>query len=176
MFKDNLHTGEEARNKLISGIRKVADAVGGTMGTGGANSVIEMIESPGHLVTNDGFTIASSIRFSDPIEEMGRKILMEAISRANKASGDGSSTTTVLTAAILEEGIKHLKDASPMEIKRSLDACIPLIEESIKKQKREITVDDVGKVASISAEDESIGALIQEIYQKKRKNLLKKMA
>lgn len=166
MFKDNLHTGEDARNRLISGIRKVADAVGGTMGTGGANSVIEVIESPGHMVTNDGYTIAQSIRFADPIEEMGRKILMEAISRANKASGDGSSTTTVLTASILEEGIKHLKDASPMEIKRSLDACIPLIEESIKNQKREITIDEIGKVASISAEDESIGALIQEIYQK----------
>jgi len=166
MIKDNLHTGEEVRAKLISGIRKCSEAVGGTMGTGGANSLIEMVENPHHIVTNDGATILSSIKLADPIEEMGRNILMESVGRSNKVSGDGSSTTTVLTHAILEEGTKHLKNASPMEIKRSLEACIPLIEQSINEQKREITVDEVGKVASISAEDEGIGGMIQEIYQK----------
>lgn len=166
MFKDNLHTGEEARKRLISGVKKVAEAVGGTMGTGGSNSIIEVIENPQHMVTNDGWTIASNIRFSDPIEEMGRKILIEAISRANKASGDGSSTTTVLTASILEEGMKHIGTVSPMEIKRSLEACIPIIQENIDAQKRDISVKDVGRVASISAEDEAVGKLIQEIYEK----------
>jgi len=166
MNQDNLHTGTEARDRLIKGIRKTANAVGVTMGTGGSNSIIQRLENPGHLLTNDGYTIADSIRFSDPLEEMGRRILLEAISRANKASGDGSSTTTVLTASILEEGIKHLEEASPMEIKRSLEACIPIIEQIINEQKREITIHEVGKVASISAEDEQIGELIQEIYEK----------
>lgn len=165
MFKDNLYTGDDARNRLISGVKKVAEAVGGTMGTGGANSIIETIESPQHMVTNDGWTIASNIRFSDPIEEMGRNILIEAISRANKASGDGSSTTTVLTAAILEEGMKHIGAASPMDIKRSLEACIPIIEKNIQEQKREIDVKEVGRVAAISAEDEAVGKLIQDIYE-----------
>lgn len=165
MKKDNLHTGTDAREKLIAGIAKVADAVGSTMGTGGANAVIEMVESPGHILTNDGYSIASNIRLADPIEEMGRKILMEAISRANKASGDGSSTTTVLTRAILEEGTKHLSESSPMELKRSLDACVPIIEAAVEAQKREIVVGDVGRVVAVSAEDAAVGALIQEIYE-----------
>lgn len=165
MKKDNLYTGQEVRDKMIAGIQKIASAVGGTMGTGGSNAIIEAIESPGHMVTNDGFTIASSIMLADPIENMGKNILLESINRANKASGDGSSTTCVLTSAIIQEGLKHLDEASPMEIKKSLEDCIPLIEESINKQKREITVDEVGKVASISAEDEGIGNTIQEIYK-----------
>lgn len=164
-MKDNLHIGAEARDKLIAGVRKVADAVKVTMGTGGSNAIIEAVESPGHLLTNDGWTIANSIVLADPLEDMGRKILLEAINRANKQSGDGSSTTCLLTAAILEEGLKHLDSASPMDIKRSLEACVPLIEDAIAKQKRDITVDEVGKVASISAEDEQIGAMLQDIYK-----------
>lgn len=165
MIKDNLYTGKEAREKLIKGIKLCSEAIGATMGTGGSNLLIEAIESPGHLATNDGATGLAAIRLADPIEEMGRKILMEAVARANKANGDGSSTTAVLTSAILEEGMKHLDQHSPMEIKRSLEACIPLIEASINEQKREVTVDNVGTVATISAEDEEIGARIQEIYQ-----------
>lgn len=162
---DNLYTGSEVQEKLIAGIRKVAKAVGSTMGTGGSNAIIEAIEYPGHLQTNDGFSIANAIRLADPIEEMGRRLLVEAINRANKQSGDGSSTTCVLTAAIIEEGLKHLTESSVMDIKRSLEACIPLIEASIEAQKRIITVDEVGAVATISAEDAEIGARIQEICQ-----------
>lgn len=136
------------------------------MGTGGSNALIETIENPQHIATNDGASILAAIRLADPIEEMGRKILLEAVSRANKQSGDGSSTTSVLTAAIIEEGVQHLGQASAMDIKRSLEACIPVIEAAIMAQKRDITVHEVGAVASISAEDESIGALIQEIYEK----------
>lgn len=165
MIKDNLYQGQQVRDKLVSGIQKVALAVGGTMGTGGSNAIIECIEAPGQMVTNDGFTIASNIRLADTIENMGRNILLESINRANKASGDGSSTTCVLTSAIIQEGLKYVAEVSPMEIKKSLEDCIPLIEESINKQKREITVDEVGKVASISAEDEQIGNTIQEIYK-----------
>lgn len=164
LSKDTLYVGEEARQKLIAGIRKCALAVGGTMGTGGSNSIIEAIENPGHMVTNDGWTILNSIRLADPIEDMGRRILMEAVSRANKQSGDGSSTTTVLTAAIIEEGLK-LGSTNFMEVKRSLEECIPLIEQSINAQKREISVNEVGAVAAISAEDEQVGQKIQEIYQ-----------
>ena len=164
MITDNLYIDDEARGRLISGIKKAAKAVGATMGTGGSNAIIEAIENPGHLTTNDGATILGAIHFADPIEEMGRKILLESVSRANKQSGDGSSTTTVLTAAIIEEGIKYTKDHSPMAIKRSLEECVPVLEAAIKANSQDITVDDVAKVATISAEDESIGKLIQEIY------------
>lgn len=163
MNTDNLHNKEDVRNKLAAGIKKVSDAVGGTMGAAGYNGLIEAIEQPGYALTNDGITIAEAIHLADPIEDMGRKILVEAISRANKQSGDGSSTTCVLTSSIIEEGLKA--EGSPMEIKKSLEACVPLIEEAIKKQTRTITVDDVEAVATVSAEDPKIGAMIQEIYQ-----------
>jgi len=105
-MKDNLYTGTEARERLISGVKRAAHAVGITMGTSGTNSLLERMEMPGHMTTNDGATILEHIHFADPIEEMGRRILLEAVSRSNKASGDGSSTTTVLTAAILRGGAK----------------------------------------------------------------------
>jgi chaperonin GroEL len=163
--EDNLYIGEEARSRIMKGVQKAAQAVGITLGTSGSNSLIEVMERPGHFATNDGATILGSIKFADPLEEIGRMVLFEAVSRANKSSGDGSSTATVLTSAILEEGMKHIGEVSPMEIKRSLEACIPLIEESIKSQTKEITVDSVAQVAAISAEDEGIGKMIQEIYQ-----------
>lgn len=166
MKTDNLYIGSEAREKIMSGIRKAANAVSVTMGTSGSNSLIECLERPGQYATNDGATILESIRFADPLEEMGRKILYEAVSRANKVSGDGSSAATVLCAAILEEGMKHLTEFFPMEIKRSLEMCIPKIEESIKSQTKEISVNEVAAVATISAEDEGIGRTIQEIYKK----------
>lgn len=170
MRKDNLYTSAEAREKLMSGIKKVATAVGSTMGTGGSNAILEAIENPGHMMTNDGFSIANSIVLADPIEEMGRRILVESINRANKASGDGSSTTAVLTAAILEEGNKYISEAHPMVIKRSLEECLPLIEESIKTQKRELFNDGVlnldllEQVATVSSEDPAIGKTIAGIY------------
>lgn len=134
------------------------------MGTAGNNGLVEAMASPGYLLTNDGATLLESMKFEDPIEEMGHRILLEAVSRANKASGDGSSTTTVLTHAILEEGQQFLGE-NTMELKRSLEACIPAIEQSINEQKKEISVDDVWKVAAISAEDEEIGRKIGGIYK-----------
>lgn len=161
---DNLKT-EGAREKLMSGVNKCAEVVGKTMGTSGSNVLVECLERPGHFVSNDGVTLLGAMKFADPLEEMGRQIVYEAVNRANKASGDGSSTTTVITAAILREGMKHLDEVSPMELKKSLEDCIPLIEKSLSKQKKEITVDEVAKVATISAEDEGIGNRIQEIYK-----------
>lgn len=169
LIKDNLHF--DAQKRLQNGIKKIAEAVGGTMGTGGSNAVIEAIENPGHILTNDGYSIANAIFLADPIEDMGRKMLLESINRANKASGDGSSTTCVLTAAIIEEGLKRTKEAHPMEVKKSLEECVETITESLEKQSRQL-FDEEGKldlnlleqVATISAEDPEIGKRIAEIY------------
>lgn len=180
---DNLYSS--AQDKLYLGIKKIADVVGGTMGTAGSNVVIEAIETPGYLTTNDGFSIANSIILVDPIEDLGRKILLEAINRANKQSGDGSSTTCVLTEAILKEGRKYSECSSvpqnrswlfsffpstigmprPMDIKRSIEECLPVIIESIRSSTIDIDVDEVSKVATISAEDYTIGERIGEIYK-----------
>jgi len=164
-MKDNLHF--DAQEKLNTGIKKVARAVGVTMGTGGSNAIIEAIESPGHIMTNDGYSIASAIHLADPIENMGRNMLLEAISRANKNSGDGSSTTCVLTSAIIEEGLKYTKDNHPMDVKRSLEECLPLIEKALDDQTRHVSTEDIAleQVATVSAEDEEIGKRIADIYR-----------
>ncbi len=162
-MKDNLHF--TAQEKLQSGIAKVAQAVGRTMGTGGSNVVIEAIENPGYMATNDGYSVANAIYLADPIEDLGRKILLESINRANKASGDGSSTTCVTTASVIEEGVKYINTAHPMDIKRSLEDCLPLIEKALEAQAEvDITPERLKQVATISAEDEEIGSMIAEIY------------
>jgi chaperonin GroEL len=172
-MKDNLFTGDEARAGLMNGIRKATEAVAGTLGTSGKNSLLQAFASPFFYPTNDGISILGAIRFADPLEEMGRNILGEAVSRANRANGDGSSTTCVLTSAILEEGMKHLDEASPMDIQKSLNECIPVIEESLKSQRKEVVDKDgvidfklLEQVATISSEDPAIGKMIAEIYSK----------
>ncbi len=165
-MEDNLYTGDEARQGLVRGVKKVAEAVGRTMGTSGHNSLIETIEDPGHFPTNDGYQIANAVKLADPLEEMGHRILLESVNRANRASGDGSSTTCVITAKLLEMGLAEEKDQQtpPMEIMRSLERLVPEIEEKIKAQSKKISISEVKDVASTSAESEQIGERIQEIY------------
>lgn len=169
--KDNLYTGKEAMDSMMKGVKKISDAVGVTMGSSGKNSLLEAFASPHYYPTNDGYSIAAAIHLSDPLENLGATVLKEAINRANRNSGDGSSTTCVLCSSILEEGMKHLDEVSPMELKRSLEDCIPLIEESLKSQ-RKLLVNDgeidfklLKEVATISAESEEIGKMIADIYK-----------
>lgn len=161
--KSNIYLADEAREALIRGVDAVADAVKLTLGASGANAILEAGMAPGHIVTNDGVSIAMQAHLEDPVENMGANLIKEIADRSNKESGDGTTTSTVLAQAILHAG--QGVTASPMEIKRSLNECIPLINASLDAQKRDITVDEVGQVATISAEDEKMGALLQEIYQ-----------
>jgi len=160
---DNITHGVE---KLIIGCDKVADAVKVTLGAGGSNAIIEENLPPFHRVTNDGVTIAKSINLSDPVENIGANIIKEIAERAHKESGDGTTTATVIAQILLHED----KVANPMGFKRELDECIPLVEKEIDKQKRDITIDEVGKVATISSESEEIGNTIQQIYKEIGKN------
>ncbi len=161
---DNFLTQDEARQKLITGINKVADAVKLTLGASGSNAILEENLIPYHIITNDGISIANKIQLQDPIENIGANIIREVADRTNKNSGDGTTTSIVLTQAILKEGSKSSKTG--MQIKRELDEMIPLIDAAIDDQKKLITVDDVEAIATISAEDPEMGKLIQEIYQK----------
>lgn len=165
MKQDNIYLNLEARESFINGIRKCSQAVGSTMGTAGSNAILQTIERPGYLLTNDGISILRAIKLASPIEDMAREALLDAVERANKQSGDGSSTATVLTAAIIEHGMKYVHDYAPMDIKNSLEDCLYNIEQSIAKQKKDISISEIGKVATISSEDEKVGNLIQEIYE-----------
>lgn len=162
--QDNVLTKEEARAKLIAGANKVADAVKLTLGAAGANGILQSPLQPFHEITNDGVSIAQSIHLTDPYENMGANLMKEIASRADKESADGTTTAVTVAQAIINEGSKV--EAPPMEIMRSLNELLPLIEKSINEQKREITVDEIGKVGTISGESEELGRLLQEIYQK----------
>lgn len=165
-MSDNLHDDATSKNKVLTGIRKGVDAVKVTLGPKGANVLVEHELYPYYQVINDGLTVLSTIKLDDKMEDMGLNMLKESVGKHNKEGGDGSTTCAVLTGAILEEGAKVLGTCSPMELKQSLDDCLPIIEAAIDSQTKEITVDEVGKIASVSAEDEKMGATIQEIYQK----------
>lgn len=148
---------------MAEGIRKGTETVAQTMGPKGRNVDIQSKLYPFHQITNDGSTIIKSIHLSDPLESIGLSYLKEAADRSNNNSGDGSTTTAVLLNAILEEGLKT--GNSTLEIKDSLDHCLPIIEQSINDQTREITVDDIPAVARIAGEDEELAQKLGEIYK-----------
>lgn len=162
---DNIYTDRE---KLINGINKVCDAVKVTLGGAGANAILGESLPPYHIITNDGISIANKIHLADPVENMGANLMKEVATRANKESGDGTTTTMVLTQAILEEGLKS--DASPMEIKRSLDECLPIINKALEEQKRDLHEDKIRDVALTSAEDQELAMTLETIYKEIGKN------
>lgn len=168
MKQDNVFIGDDARDKLMAGVNKVADAVKGTLGASGYNALLADPRPPYAIPTNDGISVARAIYLEDPVEMMGANLMREIGTKSDKDGGDGTTTSITLAQAILNEGLKET--GSPMEIKRSLEECLPLILKSIDDQTKPITVDEVGAVASISAEDEEVGKLIQEIYQEIGKN------
>lgn len=160
---DNFLTGTEARKKLAAGAKKVVDAVAGTYGPGGYNFIAEHTLPPFQITSNDGVSLARAIELSDPYEKIGANIVKEIANKADKQSNDGTTGACIIAGAIIEEGMKA--EVNPMQLKRELEACIPIVEEALQKQVKEISVHEVGKVAAISAEDNSIGAMIQEIYE-----------
>lgn len=163
MIQDNFKSGKEARDLLIAGADKIANAVKGTLGAAGYNYLSEHTLNPNYITSNDGVQLANALILADPYEQLGARIMQEIGSRADKGAHDGTTTSITLAQAIIHEA-KDL-EVSPMELKNSLETCIPLVEEALKAQAKEIDVSEVGKVATVSSEDESIGNTIQEIYE-----------
>lgn len=161
--QDNLFVGDAAQAKVIAGIDKAVNAVKLTLGAKGINGMMEMPIYPFTVSTNDGISLLNAIQLSDPLEMMGVNLVKETSGRHNKNAGDGSTTTAVLLQSIIHEGLQAKEPA--IEVMRSLEACLPIIEKAIDDQTKPITPDEVGMVATISAEDEQIGAMIQEIYK-----------
>lgn len=160
-MQDNIH--ENALPKLAEGIRKVTAIVASTMGPKGTNVEIESKLYPYHQITNDGATIIKEIQLADPIEKIGLSHLKEAADRSNNNAGDGSTTTAVLLNAILTEGIKS--GTNSLELKQSLDECLPIIENSIYEQTRQITVEEIPAVARIAGENEELATHLGDIYK-----------
>lgn len=167
--KDNIYSIEETRERIFSGIRKVSSIIQDTYGPSGGNTIVEDELLPFHRVSNDGKISIDKIKLADPVENMGANLVKEAANEAEKESGDGRKTTMLLTKAILDES-QNVKDIPPVEIKRKLDKSLVKVLNHIDSWKKDIDVHDIGKVATIASENEYIGSLVQEIYEKIGKN------
>ena len=158
---------EDARNEMLRGVDKLADTVKTTMGPKGRNVVLE--QSYGNpTITNDGVTIAKSIELENHFENMGAKLVSEVASKTNDIAGDGTTTATVLTQAIVNAGMKNVTaGANPVGIRRGIDKATRAAVEALKKMSHDVkTKDDIAQIASISADNKEVGKLIADAMEK----------
>ncbi len=166
MAKDIIY-GEEARKALQAGIDKLADTVKITIGPKGRNVVLSK-KYGAPLITNDGVTIAKEIELEDAFENMGASLVKEVATKTNDAAGDGTTTATLLAQALVREGMKNIAaGANPMIVKKGMQKAVDAAVEEIKKNSQAINgSEDIARVATVSAGDESVGALIAEAMEK----------
>ena len=167
MAAKQLVFSEEARRRLQKGMDVLATAVTTTLGPKGRNVAIDRkFGSP--TITHDGVTVAKEIELEDPFENMGAQLLKEAATKTNDIAGDGTTTSTVLAHAIVTEGMKSLSAGyNPMLLKRGIEAATKAVAEKIRQQAIEVTTkEEIANVASISAQDRSIGELIADVMDK----------
>lgn len=166
MVKD-IKFSEDARQSMVRGIDILADTVKVTLGPKGRNVVLDQsYGSP--LITNDGVTIAKEIELEDKFEDMGAKLVAEVASKTNDIAGDGTTTATVLTQAIVTEGMKNVTaGANPVGVRRGIDKAIRVASDRLSEIS--VPVDSKGaiaNVASISSGDSEVGDLIAEAMEK----------
>jgi chaperonin GroEL len=169
MAKD-IYLGEDVRRKLQIGVNKLADVVKSTLGPKGQNVILEKYMRP--LVTNDGVTIAKEVVLADPVENMGATLVREAASTTNSTAGDGTTTATLLTQIMVNEGMKKVAAGiNPMALRRGIETAaatlVSLLDFS-KDMVRQIRGDKkaIASVATISSGDPKIGETIAEIFTK----------
>ncbi len=158
---------EDARKALEKGVNALADAVKVTLGPKGRNVVLDKkFGSP--MITNDGVTIAREIELEDPFENMGAQLVKEVATKTNDVAGDGTTTATLLAQAIVREGLKNVAaGANPMIIKRGIEKAVEKAVDVIKGTAKTIeSKSAIAQVASISANDDSIGNLIADAMEK----------
>ena len=159
--------GEEARKSLQKGIETLANAVSVTLGPKGRNVVLDKkYGSP--LITNDGVTIAKEIELENPFENMGAQLIKEVAVKTNDVAGDGTTTATLLTRSIVDEGMKNVSaGANPVILKKGIQKATDAAVEEIEKNSKKIDgTKDIQRVATISAGDPEIGRLIAEAMDK----------
>jgi chaperonin GroEL len=159
--------GEEARQRVLRGVNKLADAVKVTLGPKGRNVVLEKkFGSP--TITKDGVTVAKEIELEDSLENMGAQMVREVASKTSDVAGDGTTTATVLAQAIYREGSKNVTaGANPMDLKRGIDLAVKVAVAYIDKIKTEVEGKDIAHVGTISANnDAEIGKIIAEAMDK----------
>ena len=163
MGKEVFH-GEDSRQKLLTGVTELADAVSVTLGPRGRNVVIQTDASP--HITKDGVTVAKSIEFTDNTKNLGAQVIKEAAQQTADNAGDGTTTSTVLAKHIFVEGMNEVKNgANPIELRRGMDIAVKKV---VDKLVDDVSIDvntneQIKQVATISANgDEQIGDMIAE--------------
>lgn len=162
-----LKFAEDARSAMLRGVDKLANTVKTTIGPKGRNVVLEQsYGSP--TITNDGVTIAKNIELEDHFENMGAKLVSEVASKTNDIAGDGTTTATVLTQAIVNEGMKNVTaGANPVGIRRGIEKATSAAVEELKTMSHDVkTKDDIAQIASISAANQEVGKLIADAMEK----------
>ncbi len=158
---------EDARRKLKHGIDILANAVATTLGPKGRNVALDK-KFGAPTITHDGVTVAKEIELEDPYENMGAQLLKEAATKTNDIAGDGTTTATVLAQNIVNEGLKNVAaGANPMLLKQGIEAGTNALANRIREMAVSIdSVEEIASVASISAQDPEIGALIAKVMDK----------
>ncbi len=168
MAGKDIHFGTEARNKMLKGVNVLADAVAVTLGPKGRNVVMDKsFGAP--KSTKDGVSVAKEIELKDKFENMGAQMVREAASKTNDVAGDGTTTATVLTRAIVTEGLKFVAAGmNPMDLRRGVDSAIEAASDAIKESSKKVkTSAEVAQVGSISANGEAeVGDMIAKAMDK----------
>lgn len=159
--------GEDARKALEKGVNTLADTVKVTLGPKGRNVVLDK-KYGAPLITNDGVTIAKEIELEDPFENMGAQLVKEVSTKTNDVAGDGTTTAVVLAQAIIREGLKNLAaGANPVILKRGIKKAVDVAVDELKAISKKIDGKTaIAQVASNSAGDEEVGALISDAMEK----------
>lgn len=163
-----LHFSDEARRRVKRGVDKLADAVKVTLGPKGRNVIIERSYGT-PLITKDGVTVAKEITLPDAVENLGAQLVREASSKSNDVAGDGTTTATVLTRSIYEEGYKAVSaGSSPNLVKRGIEKAVKVVVEELTKISRPVsTAEEIAQVATISANGEAeIGQQVSKAMEK----------
>ena len=158
---------EEARRALETGVNKLANAVKVTLGPKGRNVVLDK-KFGAPTITNDGVSIAKEVELDDPFENLGAQLVKEVATKTNDVAGDGTTTATVLAQAMVREGMRNVAaGANPMSMKKGIEKAVAAAVESIKAQSK-IVEDktEIAQVATISAADPAIGAVIADAIDK----------
>ena len=168
MAAKDVRFSSDARDRMMRGVEILANAVKVTLGPKGRNVVIEKsFGAP--RITKDGVTVAKEIELADKFENLGAQLVREVASKQNDAAGDGTTTATVLAAAIAREGTKAVAAGlNPMDLKRGIDLAVEAIVGDLKKNSKKVTSnDEVAQVGTISANgDKSVGEMIATAMQK----------
>ncbi|MBF7016642.1 chaperonin GroEL [Staphylococcus durrellii] len=166
MAKD-LKFSEDARQSMLRGVDKLANAVKVTIGPKGRNVVLDK-EYTSPLITNDGVTIAKEIELEDPYENMGAKLVQEVANKTNEIAGDGTTTATVLAQAMIQEGLKNVTSgANPVGIRQGIDKAVEVAIKALHDISQKVeNKNEIAQVGSISAADEEIGKYISEAMEK----------